>query len=361
MELFLIISALLISFVLVLITVPPIIRVAKTKHLYEPFEARKIHTTIVPPLGGVAIFIAFILSTIIATDGLNFNSLKYIIAAVIIMFFIGLKDDLLTISARKKFFVQVFAALLLITMGDIRFTDLHGIFGIHEIGYLTSVTLSLLAMIGIINAVNLIDGIDGLASGLAIFGSTVFGVWFYLSGNYQLSIMSFALVGSLSGFFLFNVFGTSNKLFMGDTGSLIIGIIMSTMVIKFNQLNLVADPFNILAAPAFSLAVIIVPIIDTFRVMTIRILNKKSPFSADNNHVHHRLLKLFPGSHLRVTLILIGSTLIITSLAYLLSLSTLSVTVQFLLIASFGVFSSFFPSILLQRKSKKKALEIASV
>ncbi len=361
MELFLILAALLISFILVLITVPPIIRIARAKQLYEPFEERKIHTKIVPPLGGVAIFIAFVLSSIIATDGLSFDSLKYVIAAVIIMFFIGLKDDLLTISARKKFLVQVFAAILLIAMGDIRFTNLHGIFGIYDIGYLTSLTITLLAMIGIINAMNLIDGIDGLASGLTIVASVIFGVWFYMSGNYQLAIMSFALVGSVSGFFLYNVFGQTHKMFMGDTGSLIIGVLMSTLVIKFNQLNLVPDPVNLRSAPAFSLAVIIVPVIDTLRVMTIRMLNKKSPFSADNNHVHHRLLQLLPGSHLRVTLILVGSTLVMTGLAYILTLTLLSSTWQFFMIALFGVLCSFIPSVLLRlKKSKQSKLSAVS-
>lgn len=355
MELFLILASFVIAFVLVLITVPPIIRVARAKHLYEPFEERKIHTTTVPPLGGVAIFIAFILSSIIATDGLSFDSLKYIIAAVIVMFFIGLKDDLLTISARKKFLIQVFAALLLIIMGDVRFTNLHGIFGIHEIGYLTSISVSLLAMIGIINAVNLIDGIDGLASGLSIVGALVFGVWFYLSQNYQLSIMSFALVGSLSGFFLFNVFGNSNKLFMGDTGSLIIGIILSTLIIKFNQLNMVPDPVNVTSAPAFSLAIVIVPIVDTFRVMTIRILKKKSPFSADKNHVHHRLLQLFPGTHLKVTLILVASTIFTITVAYFLNFSGLSSSFQLLAVAALGVFLSFIPSFLLRQKKAREA------
>lgn len=355
MELLLILTALLISFFLVLITVPPIIRVAKAKHLYEPFEERKIHTTTIPPLGGVAIFISFVLSTIIASDGLNFDSLKYIIAAVIIMFFIGLKDDLLTISASKKFLIQIFAALLLITMGDIRITDFHGIFGVHEIGYLTSLTLSLLSMIGIINAINLIDGIDGLASGLSIVAAVIFGTWFYLSHNYQLSIMSFALAGSLSGFFLFNVFGNSNKLFMGDTGSLIIGIVMSTLIFKFNRLNLVSDPVNFTSPPAFSLAVVIVPIVDTLRVMTIRILHKRSPFTADKNHIHHRLLDLFPGSHLKVTTILISATLIIVTMAYLLNISGLSSTIQFLAIAVVGVSSSFIPSLLVKRKKMKEA------
>ncbi|NQU54640.1 MAG: hypothetical protein HQ522_19130 [Bacteroidetes bacterium] len=132
MNLILITSAILLSFILILLSVPPILKVARTKNLFEPFEERKIHTKIIPPLGGVAIFIGFTLSSIIATDGLSFDSLKYIIASVIAMFFIGLKDDLLNISARKKIIVQVITAVILITLGDVRFTNFHGILGIYE-------------------------------------------------------------------------------------------------------------------------------------------------------------------------------------------------------------------------------------
>src|SRR5680860_30651 len=140
------------------------------------------------------------------------------------MFFTGLKDDILEISAKKKLVVQIVAAGILITLGDVRFTNLHGILGIHEINYFAGIICTLFVILLIINAYNLIDGIDGLASGLAIVSGTVFGVWFYLAGHIQFSILSFALVGSLSGFFLFNVFGHKNKLFMGDNGSLVIGL-----------------------------------------------------------------------------------------------------------------------------------------
>ena len=360
MEILLISSALTISFILVMITVPPIVRIAKAKKLFEPFEERKIHTKVVPPLGGVAIFIAFVLSTIIATDGLVFDSLKYIIAAVMIMFFIGLKDDILVISARKKFMVQVFAAILLIALGNIRFTNLHGIFGIHEIGYLTSISITLLLMVGIINAFNLIDGIDGLASGLGITASFVFGIWFYLTGNYQLSIMSFALVGSLTGFFLFNVFGNKNKLFMGDTGSLIIGIIVSTLVIKFNELNLVADNYVISSAPAFSFAVVSVVIIDTLRVFTLRIIQKRSPFSPDNCHVHHRLLTIIHNNHLKVTLVILAANVFLIVGAYILNVLSWNTNIQFFLIAAIAVLMSFVPSFILKSKKAKEKLSTAS-
>jgi len=354
MDLILTIGALIIGFLLVIISIPPIIRVANAKHLFEPFDERKIHTKTIPPLGGVAIFIGFTLSSIIATDGISFDALKYIIASVIIMFFIGLKDDLMDISARKKLMVQIFAAVILITLGNVRFTHLHGILGTDEIGYITSIILSIFAMVVIINAFNLIDGIDGLASGLAMLSASAFGVWFLIAGNTQFAILSFALVGSLAGFFIYNVFGHKNKLFMGDTGSLIIGLVISALVVKFNEFNInTSVSYAIESAPAVSFAVIIVPLIDTLRVMTIRIYNKKSPFSADNNHIHHRLLELVP-SHLHVTLIIVSVNILIITLALFLNELSLNVNFQFLIVLLTGILFSYIPSFILRIKSSEK-------
>lgn len=359
MELILTISAFLLGFILVIISIPSIIKVARAKHLFEPFEERKIHTKIVPPLGGVAIFIGFTISSIIATDGLNFDGLKYIIASVILMFFIGLKDDLLNISARKKLVIQIFAAIILITLANVRFTDLQGILGTHEIGFFPSFTITLFAMVVIINAFNLIDGIDGLASGLAMMSATVFGVWFFIAGHYQFAIMSFALVGSLAGFFLYNVFGRSNKLFMGDTGSLIIGLVIATLVVKFNEFNIIkTTPFAIGAAPAVSFAIIIIPLIDTLRVMSIRISQRKSPFTADNNHIHHRLLSLVP-SHFKVTLIIVAANIVIIALAILLNNIGLNRNLQFIVIFLTGVLFSYIPSIVLKIKSLRSVQHVS--
>jgi UDP-N-acetylmuramyl pentapeptide phosphotransferase/UDP-N-acetylglucosamine-1-phosphate transferase len=343
--------AFIIGFVLVLITIPPIVRVANAKRLFDTFEERKIHTLSVPAMGGVAIFIGFTISSIVATDGIPFDSLKYIIASVIIMFFIGLKDDLMNITARKKLMVQIFAAVILVAMGNVRFTHLHGFLGTEEIGYIISIILSIFAIVVIINAFNLIDGIDGLASGLAILSVSAYGIWFLITGNTQFAILSFALVGSLAGFFIFNVFGTTNKLFMGDTGSLIIGLVISALVVKFNEFNINASsPYAIVAAPSVSFALIIVPLVDTLRVMTIRIYQKKSPFSADNNHIHHRLLVLVP-SHLKVTIIIVSVNMLIIALAYFLNQTSMNVNFQFLIVFFTGIFFSFIPSYILKMKS----------
>jgi len=264
------------------------------------------------------------------TDGISFDALKYIIASVIIMFFIGLKDDLMDISARKKLMVQIFAAVILITLGNVRFTHLHGIFWTEEIGYITSLILSIFAMVVIINAFNLIDGIDGLASALAMLAATTFGIWFFIAGNIQFSILSFALVGSLAGFFIYNVFGHRNKLFMGDTGSLIIGLVISALVVNFNEFNIDNTLlYAVEAAPAVSFAIIIVPLVDTLRVMTIRILDKKSPFTADTNHIHHRLLELVP-SHLKVTMIIVSINPLVIVFALLLTKYLLHFNLLFL-------------------------------
>ena len=354
MDLILTVGAFIIGFILVVVSIPSIIRVASAKHLFEPFDERKIHTKVVPPMGGVAIFIGFALSSIIATDGISFDALKYIIASVIIMFFIGLKDDLMDIPARKKLMVQIFAAVILITLGNVRFTNLHGILGTGEIGYITSLILSIFAMVVIINAFNLIDGIDGLASGLAMLAATSFGIWFYFAGNIQFSILSFALVGSLAGFFIYNVFGHENKLFMGDTGSLIIGLVISALVVKFNEFNIDKSViYAINAAPAVSFAIIIVPLVDTLRVMTIRIATKRSPFLADTKHIHHRLLELV-SSHLKVTIIIVTTNALIIAFALLLNYLMFNVNIQFLLVFIVGVAISLIPSIILRIKSQKK-------
>lgn len=334
------------GFCLVMLTIPPIIRVSIAKHLYDTPNERKVSKKVVPTLGGVAIFIGFILSTIIATDGFNFGELKYMIAAVLIMFFLGLKDDLMDISATKKLLIQIATATMLIVLGNFRFTNLQGAFGLHEISYPVSYLITLLTMIGLINALNLIDGIDGLASSIGIIVSLVFGTWFYLAEHPVYSILSYCLTGSLTAFFIFNVFGKKNKIFMGDTGSLILGVILVSLVIKFNEFNInQQEPFAIMNAPVVSIGILIIPIIDTLRVSFIRLSNKRSPFSPDMNHIHHNLLT-FGFSHLK-------STMIIASVNVLFIIFTLSLNryldINNLMISIFtlGFAVAYIPSFIL--------------
>jgi len=346
-------SAFLLSFFIVLVSVPPIIRVAKAKNLFDATDERKIHTQVVPALGGVAIFLGFILSSIFTTGETSFAFLKYIIASVILVFFIGLKDDLVNISARKKFIIQLIAAFLLILLGDLQLTSLHGILGIYGINPIASFSLTLFVLLAIMNAFNLIDGIDGLASGLALTAAVFFGAWFYLAGHLSLAIIAFALAGSLVGFFLFNVFGKKNKLFMGDTGSLIVGLVVGVLVVQFNELNLLNSAYAIEAAPAVSFAVLAVPLLDTLRVFTLRLMQGRSPFSPDRNHTHHRLLAMVPG-HLNVTLILLAANASVVAAAFLFNAISFNTSIQFLLVFCIGVLVCLIPSTVLRFRSTNK-------
>jgi len=348
MTLFYNLLALLTGFGIVIVTVPSVLQVANEKKLFDPVDGRKIHTKVISSLGGVAIFIGFILSVIVATQGLFFSTLKYIIAATVLMFFTGLKDDLVNISPRQKFTVQLIAVLLLFVFGNIQITNFHGLFGVYNINNSFSLLITMFIMLSIINAFNLIDGIDGLAAGLGILASSAFGTWFIIAGHIQYAIMAFALAGSLGGFFIFNVFGNKNKLFMGDSGSLIIGLIVSVLVIKFNELNAEKSLSYIIdSAPSVSFSVVLIPLVDTLRVMTIRISQKKSPFFPDKNHIHHRLLTLIP-SHLIVTVVIVLANLVLIGVALLMNFMALNHTLQFVLIFLFGISFSFLPSTIIK-------------
>lgn len=338
----------LLGIVIVAITIPPLVRVSIAKHLYDTPNERKVSKVIVPTLGGVAIFIGFILSTIIATDGYFFNELKYLIAAVIIMFFVGLKDDLMDISAVKKLLIEIATACILIVLGKFRFTNLQGAFGIHEINYTTSFIITMITMIGIINAFNLIDGIDGLASSISIVISSVFGTWFLLAGHHAYGIMCFSLTGSLIGFFLFNVFGKKNKIFMGDTGSLILGVVMAILVIKFNELNINQNlPYAIQAAPMVSIGILIIPIIDTLRVIFIRLSEKRSPFSPDMNHIHHNFLKLGL-SHLKTTFSIVLINVLFIGFAFAFN-RTFNINTLIISLFIFGFLMAYTPCFIHKR------------
>jgi UDP-N-acetylmuramyl pentapeptide phosphotransferase/UDP-N-acetylglucosamine-1-phosphate transferase len=231
------------------------------------------------------------------------------------LFFIGVKDDILVISPRKKFIAQIVGALILIILGDIRLTHLHGIFGLQEISYVYSLIISLLAYVAIINALNLIDGIDGLAAGIGILACSFFGANFIILGNIPYAVFSFATIGSLSAFAFYNVFGRKNKIFMGDTGSLLIGLILSVFAIKFNEIAITSGEQLYNFSPVFSLAILAVPLFDMIRIFILRIIQKKSPFSADLNHIHHQLLKTGL-SHRTSTFIILGANLIIIGIVY---------------------------------------------
>ncbi len=305
-------SALIISYM----SVPPIVKLAKAKLLCALPNGRTSHSGAVPTLGGIAIFAGFKFSALIFCSYTPFPELPFIAASCLLIFFSGLKDDIFVISPFSKVATQILSAAIIIVFADVRFTNLHGFIGITEIPYLFSFILTMFVIIVVVNSFNLIDGIDGLATAIGMVCSLAFGIWFYLVENYQCAILSFSLTGALIGFLPYNLSKGKYKIFMGDTGSLLIGFIIAVLVIEFNEADAVTTgKYYIASSPAVSIAVLFLPLYDTIRVMIVRIMRQQSPFKADRGHIHHKLLDL-GYSHSQATLILSISTIVFIIIAY---------------------------------------------
>ncbi|MGE5426636.1 MAG: glycosyltransferase family 4 protein [Methylococcaceae bacterium] len=307
--------SLAISFTIAYFVIPKIIKVSRIKNLFDVPNHRSAAKKVVPTLGGIAILAGFLIGTIISSDSFDIDALKYMYAGLVAMFLIGLKDDIIGMSAKKKFIIEIVMALYMVILGHYRITNLHGILGIQEIDYMWGVLISVFAIVGIINAVNLVDGIDGLSGGIGLLASLIYGFWFLNAGNQIYALCCFSLAGSLIAFLLYNVFGDTNKIFMGDTGSLVLGTILAILTLHFN-LYYPTTTMSGHGMPAISLAILIVPIIDTTRVFAIRLWQRRSPFSPDMNHIHHNVLKL-TGSHLYSSLIIISVNALIILSAFL--------------------------------------------
>ncbi|MDB5252675.1 MAG: glycosyl transferase [Flaviaesturariibacter sp.] len=278
-----------VSFVITFLAIPAIIRLAEQKKLYDLPDARKLHTKPIASLGGVGIYIGFSLACLLLISARTNPEFQYFFAAASVIFFLGIKDDIIILSATKKLIGQVAAAAILIHMADIRITSMHGLFGITELPQAFSLALSYITFIVIINAFNLIDGVDGLAGTLGLLTMCVFGAYFYMVGMAAYSILSFAMGGSLVAFLIFNY--NPAKIFMGDSGSLLLGLVNSILVITFIR---VADTpvvtYPVESSVAVGFSILMVPLADTLRVFSIRIFHGRSPFSPDRNHFHHMLL-----------------------------------------------------------------------
>jgi len=331
--------------------IPSIVEMAQKKSLVAVPGKRTSHEKSIPNLGGIAIFIGFIISYLLFLKTAYFPTFQFLLAGALILFFVGFKDDIVHISPFKKFFGQVVAAWIVVSFGGMRLTNLHGFFGIYEIQESFSYMISMITVIGITNCFNLMDGIDGLSAGLGILASFAFGTWFYLVGDFDWVMLTAGLAGSLFTFSFFNVFGKSNKIFMGDTGSLTLGFMMSLIAIHFNEKNIdPAIPYFINAAPAVSIGILLIPIFDTLRVILFRLINRRSPFDPDKTHIHHYLLYLGL-SHLNATLVLLGSSLIFIVIAFL--LKDLTVFTALLILFALGLVKSFITFYLARKKLKK--------
>src|SRR5690554_4142464 len=281
------------SFFFGFLITPVVIFFLKKGNIIDVPGGRKIHVGFVPSMGGIAIILATFAGVF---SWFSFDQLvqtRYFLVALGIMFSVGLRDDLIELSAVQKLIGQSIPAFFVIIMADIRITGLYGFMGIYEIPYMVSVSLSFLIIIVMTNSFNLIDGLDGLAGTLSVIALSFLGWWFANADMVAFSLISFTLVGGILSFLVFNWHPA--KIFMGDTGSLSLGFAMTTLVILFVDTNgtmLASAGWKINAPIAAGIALMVVPLYDTVRIFTKRSLKGKSPLKPDKSHVHHFLVRM---------------------------------------------------------------------
>jgi UDP-N-acetylmuramyl pentapeptide phosphotransferase/UDP-N-acetylglucosamine-1-phosphate transferase len=294
----------IVAFFVALLAIPSIIKVAKEKSLFDkPTDERKIHTESIPNLGGVAIFLGFYFSILMFRVLCDSIELSALCAASVLLFFVALKDDLISTAPLVRLVYQFVIALIIVLVGHIYFSNIPFFEASHVALKGINIAFSLIFIVTIINAFNFIDGIDGLAGSLAVLGLCAFGFLFFQYGEFSYAHLSFALAGSTLAFLLYNFHPA--KIFMGDIGSMLLGVFISVLAIKLANL----EPLRIGLVPvkhpsSMAFAILLVPIMDIVTVILIRLHLKLSPFQADKRHTHHRLLALGLG-HTGVTLTLV--------------------------------------------------------
>lgn len=286
---YVVLLASLLSFVVSFVVMPVVIRTADARRLFDLPGARKVHFVPTPSLGGVGIFIAVCISVLTLVDFLVAPELQYFSAALIIVFFLGLKDDLYLISPLQKFIGQCIAAFILCLTSAYQLHSLHGFLGIQALPEAVSMAFSYMTILVVVNAFNLIDGVDGLAGTLALVSTLFFGVVFAVEGDTAHAVLAFSTAAALLGFLLYNY--SPARIFLGDTGSLLIGLINAVLVVRFiNTASQEGTVIDFSAAPAIGFAVLFVPLADTLRVVLVRIYHGRPPFDPDITHIHHMLL-----------------------------------------------------------------------
>jgi len=288
--------AFVLATIISMLVIPVIIRYSRKFNMVDKPDARKMHKVPIPTMGGVGIFIGFIASTAIWTI-LRFNDSSMvwmvvsIVAGLVVLFTMGMLDDKLDLSAKIKFLVQFVVAIGIAFVG-LRINSLEGLFGIHELPGWLQYAFTVFLVVGLTNAFNLIDGIDGLAGGLAFINSLVLGTILILNSNLYFSVLAFGFAGALLGFLRYNF--NPAKIFMGDTGSLVIGFMMAVLGIAviMTESNKQVDANSLAGMTIIVFGTMLVPVYDTLRVFLTRILSGKSPFKADKTHVHHIIIEI---------------------------------------------------------------------
>ena len=279
-----------------------ILKIAKEKNLVDNPDARKLQKVPVPVVGGLAVFFGLLFGLLCGITMMNLfagdigmlsgivsvNRLLPIVLGMSIMLYVGCMDDIMGLSPKARFLIEILVILGLIYSSGISVDSLHGLWGIDEIPSVVAVPLTIFAGVGIINAINMVDGVNGLSSGLCITCSMLFGLQFFCIGDYVNAVLAFSIASSLFLFFIHNVFGNQSRMFIGDAGTMVMGVLMTWFVMCSMHdagRGMIID--YAYCPTAMVVAILSVPVADTLRVMTMRVFHGKSPFSPDKTHLHH--------------------------------------------------------------------------
>ncbi len=364
MDLIYVIAVFLLAFLLESTILPKILLISRKKHLYDIPDARKVHKVATPRLAGVSfipivllsfLFVLFFYINIERVDDhfagkfqLSISEFIMLICGMILLLLIGVKDDLVGVKFTTKFRIQILAALCF-TLGRIYFQDIYGIFGSQYMPSYISIPFTIFVILLVTNAINLIDGIDGLASGLSIVAAVTMGISFFLRGMTPQCMLAFACVGVLIPFFYYNVFKRQErKLFMGDTGSLALGFLLSYLAIRHTILN-PGESYEMMPI-LLPVSVLFIPVFDVARVMICRKTEKKPLFKPDRNHIHHKLLDA-GFKHRTAMLMIISLSLVLLCINMLLSIW---VNINIIILIDFVIGTLFYKWIISYSKKKSK-------
>lgn len=333
------------------VAIPAIIRVSLRKNLVDTPVERSSHLRKVPNLGGIAIFFSLLIVSSIFIPEIG-QEYVFFYACLVILFFIGFLDDILVVRARVKLYAQIITSAMIVIGSEVRIDNFYGILGIYEIPYILSIVFSIFVFIILINAFNLIDGIDGLASIISIIALLTFSYIFYSIEDYPMFLLSVTSIGSILIFLYFNL-SDRLKIFMGDTGSMVVGFLITFMLIHFiNKGYNTSMGQNV--APVLAVAIFIIPIIDTMSVLFIRLLEFKNPLAPDKNHLHHRFLRL-GFNHIQTSILISSINIIILIVAF--SFRDLSINFFLLTILVIAFSLSYLPLLIYYSTRQSKIRE----
>ena len=322
---------------------PRLVRLAYLKGIVDNPDHRKLQRSPVPVLGGCAVFFGISLGMGIVSPFFDSSQLTMIIAAMTLMLYIGTMDDILSLSPAFRFVVEILCVVLLVVVGGYTIDDFHGLWGIGSIScWWGSLLLTVFAAVGIINAINLIDGVNGLSSGYCVMACLIFGSSFFIAGDLVMVLLAAVCVGALIPFFLHNVFGKSSRMFIGDGGTLVMGLVMSVFVIHTLDSKSLCTVFadHGFGLIPFTLAVLSVPVFDTLRVMSARLRRHVSPFHPDKTHLHHLFIDL-GFSHIGTTFCILSLDVSVVLCLWALYAAGVSIAGQLYAVVALGVLVTF--------------------